>query len=128
MEREYHRVQDVKASQDHQYSHHIETLTLSLVHDGRFQEAQEIRKEAERHGYRFTLPWFRVALGQRDWDATAGLIAQQRKGDKVQASYMAALTALERNDTARATAEVDVLRQAQQTKRTDRRLEQRLWE
>jgi len=48
-----------------------DALTIAVRHhqDGRFQEAQEIRKEAERHGYRFTLPWFRVALGQRDWDA-----------------------------------------------------------
>jgi tetratricopeptide (TPR) repeat protein len=128
MEREYHRVQGVTAAQDHQYSHHLETLTLSLIHDGRFREAREVRTESERHGYRFTLPWFRAALGERDWDAAEALIAQQRKGDKVLASYMTALMSLERGDTARAAAEVDVLRQAQQTKRNDRRLEQRLWE
>lgn len=126
MEREYHRLQGVTPHQDHQYSHHVETLTLSLLHDGRFREAQEMRREAERHGYRFTLPWFRLAIGQRDWDAADKLIAQQRKGDKVLASYMSALLGLERGDTARAGAEVDVLRQAHQTKKADRRLEQRL--
>jgi hypothetical protein len=128
MEREYHRVQGVAANQDHQYSHHLETLTLSLLHDGRFREAQEIRAEAERHGYRFTLPWFRLALGRRDWEEAEAVVGQQRKGDKVLASYLAALLALERGDLARAAAEVDVLRQAQQTKRTDSRLEQRLAE
>jgi tetratricopeptide (TPR) repeat protein len=128
MEREYHRVQGVTANQDHQYSHHLETCTLSLLHDGRFREAQETRAEAERHGYRFTLPWFRLALGQRDWDAAEQIVAQQRKGDKVLGSYMAALLCLERHDLSQAAAEVDVLRQAQQTKRTDTRLEQRLWE
>jgi tetratricopeptide (TPR) repeat protein len=128
LEREYHRAQGVAANQDHQFSHHLETLTLSLVHDGRFAEALEIRRICEGHGYRFTLPWFRVALGQRDWSAAEALIAQQRKSDKTQASYMAALLNLERGDTARAVAELDVLRQAQQSRRTDRRLEQRLWE
>src|SRR6185503_16806848 len=43
-------------------------------------------------------------------------------------SYMAALLALERGDSALATAELDVLRQAYQTRRGDRRLEQRVWE
>jgi tetratricopeptide (TPR) repeat protein len=128
MEREYHRFQGVAANQDHQYSHHLETLTLSLLHDGRFREAQEIRTEAERHGYRFNLPWFRLALGRRDWESAEAIVAQQRKGDKVLASYLAALMSLERGDTARAAAEVDVLRQAQQAKRTDTRLEQRLAE
>jgi hypothetical protein len=128
LEREYHRAQGVTANQDHQYSHHLETLTLSLLHDGRFREAREIRTEAERHGYRFTLPWFRLALGQRDWAAAEQVVAQQRKSDKVLASYMAALLALDRRDLTGAAAELDVLRQAQQTRRTDSRLEQRLCE
>jgi tetratricopeptide (TPR) repeat protein len=128
LQREYHRVQEVRPNQDHQYSHHLETLTLSLVHDGRFREVQEVRNEAEKNGYRFTLPWFRASLGQRNWTDAENLLAQQRKSDKGLAAYMGALLCLERGDTARAAAEVDVLRQFQQTKRGDRRLEQRLWE
>jgi tetratricopeptide (TPR) repeat protein len=128
MEREYHRVQGVAASQDFQYSHHLETLTLSLLHDGRFREASEIRAEAERHGYRFLLPWFRLALGRRDWEAAEKLIVEQHKADKAVASYMSAILALERGDTARAVADADALRQAKQTRRTDSRLDQRLSE
>jgi Flp pilus assembly protein TadD len=41
---------------------------------------------------------------------------------------MSALWALDRGDTAKATADVDVLRQMQQTRKTDKRLEQRLSE
>jgi tetratricopeptide (TPR) repeat protein len=128
LEREYHRIQGVKPNEDHQYSHHLETLTLSLVHDGRFAEAKEIRKIAEGHGYRFTMPWFRMTLTQRDWEACEALIALQRKGDKNLASYMSTLLHLEKGDTSKATAEVDVLRQALQSKKGDRRLEQRVWE
>jgi len=128
LERGYHQVQGVKPHQDHQYSHHLETLTLSLVHDGRYREANEIRTVAEANGYKFTIPWFRVAVGQRDWDAAEALIAQQRKGDKALASYMSGVLAFERGDTSRAAAETDVLRQVQQTRRGDRRLDQRVWE
>src|SRR5439155_15687153 len=69
LEREYQRVQGVTTVQDYQYSHHLETLTTSLLHDGRFREASEIRKICEGLGYRFTQPWFRIALGEHDWKA-----------------------------------------------------------
>src|SRR5262249_11924645 len=128
LERQYHKVQGVKPHQDHQYSHHLETLTLSLLHDGRYRETQEIRVEAEKNGYRFALPWLRLAIGQRDWDAAEKMVATQRKADKALGSYMAALVALECGDTAKAAAEADVLRQIQQSKRGDRRLDQRTWE
>jgi tetratricopeptide (TPR) repeat protein len=128
LEREYQRVQNVTTVQDYQYSHHLETLTLSLVHDGRFPEALEIRKVAEALGHQFTMPWFRVALGQHDWEAAEAIVAKQRKSDKPLGSYMAALLNLERGDISRASAELDVLRQVQQTRRNDRRLEQRLQE
>ena len=128
LETDYHKVQGVKPHQDHQYSHHLETVTLSLIHDGRYREAAEIRKVAEANGYRFGIPWLRLAMGQRDWDDAEAQIARQRKSDKSLASYMAAVVALERGDLAKVAAEVDVMRQVQQTKRGDRRLDQRLWE
>jgi tetratricopeptide (TPR) repeat protein len=128
LHRAYQAAQGVKPGQDYQYSHHLETVTLALLHDGRYQEARTIRKEAERLGYRFTLPWLRLAIGLQDWDAADSLVAQQRKADKALASYMGALVALERGDTGRAAAELDVLRQIQSSKRGDRRFEQRLWE
>ena len=126
MERAYHTAQRVKSHEDHQYSHHLETLTTSLVHDGRFREAAEIRDIATGHGYKFTQSWFRMLLGQRDWAAADKIIAEQRKSDKVLASYMAAIAAFAKGDTAKAAAEVDVLRQVRQTKKNDRRLDQRL--
>ena len=73
----------------------METLTLSLLHDGRFHEAQEMHKLAEGLGYRFAVPWFRIALGQHDWSAAEAIASQERKSDKGLASYMAALLNLE---------------------------------
>ena len=43
LERAYHLDMNVKGSEDHQWSHHLEILTLSLIHDGRFREARAIR-------------------------------------------------------------------------------------
>ncbi len=127
-ERIYHKAQGVKHNEDHQFSHHLETFTLGLLHDGRYREAADIQTECGTYGYKFTHPWFRIALGQRDWSAAEKLIAEQRKSDKVLASYYAALMYLDRGDLAKASAEVDVIRQAQQKTKDDRRLEQRLWE
>ena len=53
LEREYHRVMNVKPRDDHQFSHHLEILLLSLIHDGRFREARAIKEEAFGHGYKF---------------------------------------------------------------------------
>lgn len=128
LQREYHKVQGVKHHQDHQFSHHLETLTLALVHDGRYREADSIRVECGQYGYRFNIPWFRMAVGMQDWEAADRVIVEQRKRDKTLAAYLGAMMYLERGDTAKASAEVDVLRQATQTKKGDRRLEQRLWE
>ena len=128
LQREYHRMQGVAHSEDHQFSHHLETLTLALLHDGRYADAESIKKECTKHGYKFVLQWFRLAVSQQKWDEAEAMITTERKSDKNQASYMAALLNLERGDTARAAAEVDVLRQSLQNKKGDRRLEQRLWE
>src|SRR5262245_6555771 len=63
LERKYHKDQDVKPGEDHQFSHHLETLMLALTHDGRFAEAGKLKKLCE--GYKYTgnqhkTLWFRL--------------------------------------------------------------------
>src|SRR5262245_19191830 len=128
LERAYHREMNVKPRDDFQFSHHLETLTLSLVHDGRFAEARAIKAEAQGYGYKLQLPWFRMHVAEHDWAEAQKIVTEFRKNDKAMGAYLAALIHLEQGDTGKASAEVDVLRQAQQTKKHDRRLEQRLWE
>lgn len=128
MEKEYHRFLNVKPNDDHQFRHHMETLTRSLVHDGRFAEVDAVRREAEGYKYEFRPEWFRMALARHDWPDAHKLVEAYRKKDKTMAAYLGACLALEQGDTTRATAEVDVLRQAQQKKKTDKKAEQRLWE
>jgi tetratricopeptide (TPR) repeat protein len=128
LEKEYHKTQHVKPADDFQYVHHLETLTRSLVHDGRFPEAKQIKKEAEKNNNHFRPEWFRMAVTEKDWAAAEKIVAFYRKGNKPEAAYFGAVLALERGEPVRARADVEVLRQAQQAKRGDRRQELRLWE
>jgi tetratricopeptide (TPR) repeat protein len=128
LQREYHRVMNVKASEDHQWYHHLEILTLSLIHDGRFREARAIKKEAQADGIQLWLPWFRLHLAERDWDEAEKIVQHFRKADKVTAGYLAALLYLRQGNIERAVAEVDILRHAFHTAKGNKQLEFRLWE
>jgi hypothetical protein len=128
LERAYHQEMNVKPSEDYQYPHHLEILTLSLIHDGRFQEARTIKAEVARCGYKQELVWFRLHLAERAWDEALKLVEAQRKTDKVTASYMAALLYLKQGDAARAAPEIEVLQHAYAEKKSDAALEYRLWE
>jgi tetratricopeptide (TPR) repeat protein len=125
LEKEYHRFQGVKPADDFQFSHHQETLTRALVHDGRFDEARAVQEEAKGYGYKYTPEWFRMAVTMHDWAAAVAIIDPMRKRDKAGAAYHAAVVALEQGDTRRAEAEIDVLRQANGQKKGNN---YRLWE
>jgi tetratricopeptide (TPR) repeat protein len=128
LERAYHKEMNVKPSEDAQFQHHLEILTVSLIHDGRYAEARKIKAETEKAGFKLWMPWFRLHLAEKDWTEIAPIIEHHRKRDKLTAAYMGALVALRQNDIPRATAEVDVLRHAAADKKRDRQLESRLWE
>lgn len=126
LQKEYHRYQDVKPSEDHQFSHHMETLTRGLVHDGRFAEAKQIKADATKYGYQYRPEWFRMALAERDWAEADKQIETFRRRSKTDGAYYAALLYLEKGDAARVLAEVDTLRQSQQSRKSDRRIELQL--
>jgi tetratricopeptide (TPR) repeat protein len=128
LQRAYHKEMGVQPSEDWQYAHHLEVLTLSLIHDGRFHEARAIKKLTQDAGLRLEIPWFRLHLAERDWEEALRIARQMKKGDKVTASYLAALVHLKKGDSERAASEVDVLQEAYLTRRNERQLELRLWE
>ena len=107
LEVEYHKYQGVTPGEDHQFNHHMETLTRSLVHDGRFADALKIKTMAEGSKYNFRPEWLRMAIGQRDWDGAQKLIEQFRRTDKSTGAYYAALVSLEKGDTEQAGREID---------------------
>jgi Tfp pilus assembly protein PilF len=128
LERAYHKDMNVKPTEDHQFSHHLEVLTLSLVHDGRFREARELRKEVEGYGHHYWMPWFRMDLCEQDWADAEKIVQEYRKSDKTTAAYLAARLYLAKGEPARAAPEIEVLQQAFQQNKSDRQLEYRLWE
>jgi tetratricopeptide (TPR) repeat protein len=124
----YHQYQGVTPAQDHQFVHHMETLTRSLVHDGRFAEAHDIKKKAEGYNYNYRPEWFRMALGEKDWAECQKLIEFHRRNNKANGAYYAAVMCLEKGETDQAGREVDTLRQLQQSGKSDKALERKLWE
>jgi Tfp pilus assembly protein PilF len=128
IQRAYHKAMKVSPGEDWQFPHHLEILFRSLVHDGRFAEARALQKEMRGYGYQHNDLWFRLHLAERDWAEALKAVEAFRKTDKVTAAYLAALLYLRRGELGRAAAEVEVLRQAYQTNKTDRQLEMRLWE
>ncbi|HEY3788789.1 MAG TPA: tetratricopeptide repeat protein [Urbifossiella sp.] len=129
MQKQYHAYQGVAPYEDYQFNHHMATLTLSLVHDGRFAETKAIMREAEdKYKYSFKSEWFRMYLGEGNWAEAQKIAEFFRKGNKANGAYHAAMLYLEKGDTDRVGPEIDVLRQAQQSRRRDRDGERRMWE
>ena len=128
LERAYHKEMNVPPQKDHQYNHHLQILTLSLIHDGRFREAHAIKEEAQRAGIKHPQPWFRLALAEGDWPEALRIVASSRKRDKETASYLAAVVYLKQGNVARAAPEVEVLRQLHAEGKKGKILEDRIWE
>src|SRR5207244_9971504 len=91
LERAYHKEMNVKPQDDHQFIHHLEILSVSLIHDGRFKEAHAIKDEMQGDKLFIWPTWFRLAIAERDWPEALKIADQTRKIDKLTASYMAAL-------------------------------------
>jgi tetratricopeptide (TPR) repeat protein len=128
LQRAYHKAQGVKPSEDWQFSHHLETLMISLTHDGRFAEARKLKAECTGYGFRHAMPWFRLHIAERNWAEAQKVIDTFRKNDKQTTSYLSAILHLRQGNVERAAAEVDVLRQAMQSGKGNKQLEHRFWE
>jgi tetratricopeptide (TPR) repeat protein len=128
LERAYHKDMHVAPKDDPQFDHHMEVLTRSLIHDGRFHECRAIKKEAWDAGLRHWEQWFRLHLAERDYPEALKIVDHYRKSDKLMAAYMAALVYLSEGDAERATPEVETLQHAYVDRKDDRKLETRLWE
>jgi hypothetical protein len=126
--RAYQKDTGVKPTEDAQFIHHTEILMLSLTHDGRYREARALKKECWDYGFRHWLPWFRLAMGERDYDEALKISEEFRRNDKLTASYLAALVYLAQDDPVRAKPHVDVLDEGLRTRKNDKQLKYRLSE
>jgi Tfp pilus assembly protein PilF len=128
LQRQYHQAQGVKPDDDHQYRHHLEILTRSLTHDGRFAEALRVRKYAEDAGYQMRPEWFRLAVAMGDRPAAEAAADHFARTDKPAGAYYRAVLALEFGDPGTAAGHVEVLRQAAQRRHGGKLAELRLLE
>jgi Tfp pilus assembly protein PilF len=127
LEEAYHKLQGVDPKEDHQFSHHLDTLMQGLVHDGRFKEALALKQKCQAYKIEHRPSWFRLHLAAHQWGEALKLAEQQKK-DKLLANYQRAVIFLRQGDYERARPEVHVLQEAYAGKRTDKDLETRLWE
>jgi Tfp pilus assembly protein PilF len=123
----YHRDLQVKPEQDHQFVHHVEVLAISLVHDGRFQEARQLQNLPGIANKNAPV-WFRLHLAAGDYAKAEQIAENNRRRDKLLGAYQAALVALAKNDLGRAAAEIHVLQQAWGERPGRRELELQLLE
>ena len=128
LEAAYHLDMAVLPKDDHQYSHHLEILMVSLAHDGRFETARRILQQTRDANFDHQLPWFRLAMVSHDASLAQEVVATMRKRDKAQAAWMGALWAWRSGDIGKLVAEVEVLRQIRAGKKEDRKLDLMLWE
>jgi Tfp pilus assembly protein PilF len=131
LERAYHKELHVKHNEDHQYSHHLETLLRSLLHDGRFAEARAVETEERACGYKPWQLWFQLRLAERDWAGARKIIdemSKENKKDKTTPAYYSALLYLQKGEPSRALPEIEVLQHALRDRPNDKTLPLRLWE
>jgi len=126
LQESYHKLMDIAPNDNFQFSHHYETLIQSLIHDGRFKEARDVRTRCEEIKFTQRIHWFRLALAERDWNEALKQANAHTK-DKVTASYLRALVYLNKGDAERARPEVNVLQEAYVTNRANKELELRLY-
>ncbi len=128
LEAAYHKDMGVMPKDDHQYSHHLEILLLSLTHDGKYELARKIVQQTRDAGYDHHVPWFRLALVTNDATLAREVVDTLRKRDKAQAAWLGAVWAWRSGDMAQLASEVEVLRQIRAGKKEDRKLDLMLWE
>lgn len=127
LETAYHKDMSVKPSEDSQFEHHVQTLLLSLTHDGRFKEAQELARH-RKEGKQGSIPWFRLYLHSQDWGKAAEEAARFSKNDKATASYLNACLFLAKKEPHNALPCVESLQQAWSGGKKDQQAEFRMWE
>jgi tetratricopeptide (TPR) repeat protein len=128
LEREFNRKWNVKPSEDHQWSHHLETCLVILTHQGRLNEAQFIYDEMKLLHYN-TPEAFAVFLrAKHDYPAVLKLCEEERNKNKNLAAYLTALVNLTHGDVAKVQPELDILEEGLKAKKDDKKLQYWIWE
>ncbi len=128
MQKEYHRIQEVKPADDHQFQHHTEILIRSLLHDGRLSELRSLKAESDSYGFKFPELWFRLSLLSGAIADAELLVRTVKKKDKAQGAYLGAMLALQQGSVQKAEAEIAILQQSIRTSKDNRAIQQKYLE
>ncbi len=123
----HHKYQGVSPRSDSQFSHHLEILLISLTHDGRFEEADALRRKCEKYGFRHNLRWFQLDMAKRDWSSAMTLANTAYRRDRTTRAYLRAMVHYAKEDLNPALHETEVVRAAHKKRPKDQRLEKRYW-
>lgn len=127
LELDYHKAMSVKPAEDHQFAHHVQTLLLSLTHDGRFQQAQKLDNTRPDKN-KPSVAWFRLQLARHDWTAAETEARRFLKTDKATAYYLLTLLELQKDNAAGALPFLESMQQLWASSKKDKQLEYRIWE
>jgi tetratricopeptide (TPR) repeat protein len=127
LELDYHKAMSVKPAEDHQFAHHVQTLLLSLTHDGRFQQAQKLDNTRPDKN-KPSIAWFRLQLARHDWNAAETEARRFLKTDKATAYYLLTVLELQKDNTAGALPFLESMQQLWASSKKDKQLEYRIWE
>jgi pentatricopeptide repeat protein len=112
LQRTFNREWNVKANEDHQWSHHLETCLVILTHQGRFREAHAIYDEMKAMKFDTPDAFAKLFLARKQFDVLLKLAEEQRTKNKQSAAYFAALAYLHQGATEKAQAEIKLLEEA----------------
>jgi tetratricopeptide (TPR) repeat protein len=122
MEKAYHKAQGITPKQDSQYSHHLEVLTTALIHDGRFEEARQIQKESQKHGYKFNNAWFKMYMKERNYEDAFKLAGPPSEKNKTTLPmYWRAMVHLAKGDLEAAETEIAAMQKAFEKNKKDKK-------
>ncbi|HMO35666.1 MAG TPA: tetratricopeptide repeat protein [Gemmatales bacterium] len=128
LQREHNHAWKLNPKEDHQWSHHLETCMQILTHQGRFREARQVYEEMLELKFSVPETFGRFHFASRDTSALEKFISETRSKDKVIASYFAALHHLQQGEVARAQPEIEVLEESLKNRKSNKKLQNKLWE
>lgn len=128
LQRDFNQKWKIKPSEDHQWSHHLETCLQILTHQGRFREARQVYDEMKNLNYNTPDTFAGFLLASKDYPSLQKFIDETRPKNKSNASYYSALMFLSQNNISKAQAEIDILEEALKGNKKDKKLENKLRE
>jgi pentatricopeptide repeat protein len=128
LQRKHNQEWKLKGSEDHQWSHHLETCLDILTHQGRYREARQIYDEMLSLKFNTPEAFARFLYQSHDEAGLQKWIDEAKGKQKNTAHYFAALALLRKGEASKAKADIEALEEALKKNTGDKKLQSRVWE